>query len=104
MSRFPLWWVLLFVIAAIALPIPNSGRVLAVIFSLLGVGLVLVTYGTAQKNRWGINLEAVNCPRCKQVMPQVRTPRSTSEAMWGGGTCARCGCQMDKWGREVLSA
>ncbi len=77
---------------------------LAVIFLLLGVGLVLVIYGTIRKNRWGINLEPVNCPRCKQPMPQVRKPMSLSQTLWGGGTCVRCGCEMDKWGREIASA
>jgi hypothetical protein len=100
-GRFAPWWVLLFVVAATSLPIPNSGRVLAIVFSLLGVELVLVIYGTIRKNRWGINLEAVSCPRCKQIMPHVRAPRSMSETMWGGGTCERCGCEMDEWGREI---
>ena len=41
-------------------------RELEIIFSVLGVGLVLVIYGTIRKNRWGINLEPVNCPRCQR--------------------------------------
>jgi hypothetical protein len=86
MSIPHLWWVVVFVVAA------------------LGGGLILVIVGTIRKNRWGINLEAVNCPHCKQPMPQVRKPRSMSQAMWGGGTCERCGCEMDKWGRETESA
>jgi len=76
---------------------------LIVVLSLLGVGSVLVIFGTVTKNRWGINLEQVNCPRCKQARPQVRIPATTSQALWGGGTCQRCGCEMDKWGREIVS-
>jgi hypothetical protein len=65
MSIPHVWWVVLFVVAA------------------LGVGLILVIVGTIRKNRWGINLEAVNCPHCKQLIPQVRKPRSMSQAMLG---------------------
>ena len=77
---------------------------LAVILSVLGLGMVLVIYGTVQKNRWGINLEPVNCPRCKEPIPQVRKPKSFSQALWGGGTCETCGCELDKWGREITSS
>jgi hypothetical protein len=76
---------------------------LVAIFSVLGVGVVLVIYGTIRNNRWGINLEPANCPRCKQSVPQVRKPVSLSQALWGGGTCQRCGCEIDKWGREITA-
>jgi len=36
--------------------------ILAVEASVLLVGILLVAYGTVTKNRWGVNLEAVNCP------------------------------------------
>ena len=70
-------------------------------FFVLFVGLMLVVIGTVRRNRWGINLERVSCPRCQQPMPQVRKPKSVSQFLWGGGTCERCGCKMDKWGREL---
>jgi hypothetical protein len=79
------------------------GELLIVTFSILGIGLVLVILGTIRKNRWGINLETVNCPRCGKSMPQIRTPSSPSQALWGGFTCDRCGCNIDKWGRVVAS-
>jgi len=72
-----------------------------VIFGLLGIGMVLVIYGSIAKNRWGINLDPVSCPRCSTPLPQIRQPRNIRQAMWGGGTCAKCGAQVDKWGREV---
>ena len=49
-----------------------------------------------QKGRWGINLERENCPDCGEPMPRIRRPRSIKQALWGGGTCPQCGCEMDK--------
>lgn len=102
-GRFSLWmWVVLvLIIGAIPLPVPCAGRVLAILIALLTVGLVLVAYGTIRKNKWGINLNPVNCPRCNRTVPQIRQPKSTSQSMWGGWTCETCGCEMDKWGREI---
>jgi len=28
-------------------------------------------------------------------------PKTLEQALWGGNTCANCGCVMDKWGRAV---
>jgi hypothetical protein len=64
-------------------------------------GLVAVIYGTFAKNRWGINLGRVSCPRCNTLLPQVRKPRSLQQSMWGGCTCPNCAVEVDKWGREV---
>ena len=74
-----------------------------VVLGLLSVGVVLVVYGTVVKNRWGINLEAVSCPRCSTPLPKVRKPRSLRQAMWGGSSCPACGAEVDKWGREIVS-
>lgn len=73
----------------------------AVIFGVLAAGMVLVVYGTIAKNRWGINLSPVSCPRCNTTLPQVRKPQSSSQAMWGGYTCPNCEIEADKRGREV---
>ena len=75
-----------------------------VIFGILSVGMVLVAYGTIAKNRWGINLKAVSCPRCGTPLPRVRKPQSVRQAMWGGSTCPSCGAEVDKWGRELTPA
>jgi hypothetical protein len=69
--------------------------------ALLVVGGLLVAYGTLVKNGWGINLAQVSCPRCSTPLPRVRQPQNTREYWWGGGTCAKCGTEVDKWGREV---
>lgn len=70
-------------------------------FAILLVVLVLVIYGTAVKNKWGVNLDGSVCPRCRTAMPAIRAPKSTAQWLWGGSTCHNCGCEVDKWGREV---
>jgi hypothetical protein len=74
-----------------------------VIFGLLGIGVVLLIHGTVAKTGWGINLEPVSCPRCHALFPQMREPNNIRQALWGGGTCATCGAEVDKWGREVAA-
>jgi len=78
--------------------------VFLIVFGFLSAGMVLVVYGTIAKNKWGINLGEVSCPRCNKVFPKVRRPQSHRQAFWGGGTCANCGIEVDKWGREVPTA
>jgi hypothetical protein len=65
-------------------------------------GLAAVRNGTAKKTEWGINLGTVYCPRCNAPQPRVRRPQNRRQALWGGSTCS-CGCEMDKWGREITS-
>lgn len=68
---------------------------------LVAAGLGLVVLGTIRRaGRWGINLRRVTCPRCAQPVSAIRAPKTLSQGMWGGATC-RCGCVMDKWGREL---
>jgi hypothetical protein len=74
----------------------------AVIAVVLAVVLGLVIYGTIAKNRWGINFARVSCANCGTPLPRVRAPASATEALWGGYTCPRCGCVMDKWGRRLV--
>jgi hypothetical protein len=76
---------------------------LVVIFGFLVVGIALVAYGTITKNRWGVNLGTVSCPRCKTPLAWVRKPRSIQQAWWGGYACPTCGADVDKWGRELQS-
>jgi hypothetical protein len=68
------------------------------------IGILLVVYGTLVQNGWGINLKSVTCPRCNRGIPSVRKPRSLREVLWGGGTCMNCGCEMDKWGRQITTS
>ncbi len=63
--------------------------------------MVFVIYGTIAKNRWGINLDPVSCPRCHTPFPQIRKPQNIRQSLWGGGTCVKCEAEVDKWGREL---
>lgn len=72
-----------------------------VILWLAGVGMAVVIYGTVTKRRWGINLNGATCPKCGSPAPVFRHPASRRQALWGGWTCAACGIECDKWGREI---
>lgn len=83
---------------------PESGDIGFIVVTLvLVIGIILVVIGTITKNRWGLNFDEVNCPSCNRPMPRIRSPRNLSQILWGGGTCENCGCEVDKWGREVIS-
>jgi hypothetical protein len=73
----------------------------AVVASVALLGILLVAVGTVRRNRWGIHWEPVNCPTCGSRMPHTRQSKSQSQAFWGGWTCVKCGCEMDKWGRLI---
>jgi hypothetical protein len=51
---------------------------------------------------WGINLSKVHCPKCGDPMPRIRKPKNERQRLWGGWTCSKCGCEMDKYGVEVV--
>ncbi len=51
------------------------------------------------RSKRGINLEAVQCPACGERMPAIRLPKDLHQMMWGGWTCPKCECRMDKWGK-----
>lgn len=55
-----------------------------------------------QTGKWGINPQPVACPKCGQTAPRFRRPTSRRQWLWGGWTCSRCGCEMDKYGQQVL--
>ena len=54
-----------------------------------------------RESKWGINLESVRCPACEEQMPVLRVPDSLHQLMWGGWTCPKCDCRMDKWGKAL---
>jgi hypothetical protein len=41
------------------------------------------------------------CPSCGAPQPVIRKPANLRQALWGGWTCARCGSEMDRWGRRI---
>lgn len=74
---------------------------LVAVLGILTAGMLLVVYGSIVKNKWGVNLSPVSCPRCKTPLPSVRKAQTRNQALWGGWTCSSCGAEVDKWGREV---
>jgi hypothetical protein len=94
-------FVLLDILISVMIPDRVMNVVFVVVASLVLLGILLVAFGTATKNRWGINPGSVNCAACGSPVPQVRRPKSLSQARWGGWTCEKCGCEMDKWGRLI---
>ena len=93
--------VVLDILIDVLIPDHVMNVVFVVTMSILLLGILLVAFGTLTKNGWGVNLDPVNCPACGLLMPKVRRPESLKQALWGGGTCAKCGCEMDKWGRLI---
>lgn len=74
-----------------------------VVIALLGIGVVVVIYGTIARNGWGINIKPVSCPNCGTSLPPIRNPQNVRQALWGGWTCPACKADVDKWGREVAT-
>jgi hypothetical protein len=93
--------VLLDILIDVVIPYRVMNVVFVVTMSVLLLGILLVAFGTVTKNRWGINVQPVSCPACGSPMPKVRRPESLKQALWGGGICGKCGCEMDKWGRLI---
>jgi hypothetical protein len=75
---------------------------LAVAVLVIVVVTVIVGAVWPRKGKWGINLSKVACPKCAEPMPVVRKPKNKRQALWGGWTCRKCGCEMDKYGVEVM--
>jgi hypothetical protein len=93
--------VLLDILIGVLIPDRVMNEIFVVTMSVLVPGILLVAFGTVTKNRWDINVEPVSCPACGSPMPKVRRPESLKQALWGGSTCGKCGCEMDKWGRLI---
>jgi len=62
-------------------------------FAVGGVGAAVVLLMLAMSRK------PVKCPSCGREQPKMRTPANMEQAMWGGGTCAGCGAEMDSRGR-----
>ena len=41
------------------------------------------------------------CPNCGSPFPRFRWPKNRRQVLWGGGTCAKCGCEVDRNGRKI---
>jgi hypothetical protein len=77
----------------------SSGTFLIVFLIIVGCG-AFVAWQTRSKGRWGLGTLRANCPRCGTPLPVIRKPASLEQAAWGGWTCPKCGCKVDKFGKE----
>ncbi|HEY1205389.1 MAG: hypothetical protein ABSH46_11820 [Bryobacteraceae bacterium] len=41
------------------------------------------------------------CPDCGELFRRFRKPANRRQALWGGSTCAKCGCEVDRRGRKI---
>jgi hypothetical protein len=74
-----------------------------ILILVIGITLSLVLIDTVrQKGRFGINFNVPNCPNCGQQAPVIRKPKTIRQFLWGGGICAKCGSEIDKWGNEII--
>jgi hypothetical protein len=48
-----------------------------------------------------LKTKKIHCPKCDQVQPKVRKPKNIRQVLWGGNTCSNCGCEMNRFGREI---
>jgi hypothetical protein len=78
----------------------EMGSVILLILIVAG-GVAFLMRGIRARDKTGINIHPVSCPRCGAEFSRVRVPRTMRQALWGGRTCAACGCETDKWGREI---
>ena len=80
-----------------ATSLTNSQIAQIVFLLLLGIyAIYKMTRRSADK--MGINVRRVICPVCGEQQPVVRRPKTFKHAMFGGGICAKCGRDIDKWG------
>jgi ssDNA-binding Zn-finger/Zn-ribbon topoisomerase 1 len=70
----------------------------------LGAGSAFTWQQTKTQGRFGIGKLKAKCPRCGTQLPMIRKPASREEKLWGGWTCPKCGCQVDRYGKERAAA
>ena len=63
------------------------------------VAVVLAVNAIMQKK---INARG-GCPNCGTPVPRYRLPTSFRQSLWGGWTCAECGTDIDRYGKELSS-
>jgi hypothetical protein len=83
-------------------------RIFTILFVIAGTAFYILMFIVVFKvvrdtwrgyGRWGINFHyPYKCPQCDNKLPIIRIPNDFQEGMWGGWTCKRCGCKVDKWG------
>ncbi len=66
---------------------------IGIIGGIIG-GLSVVVYAFMLPQR--------KCPDCGEPLPRSRKPTNKRQAMWGGWTCSKCGCEVDRKGKKVV--
>ncbi len=69
-----------------------QGAIIGAIVGIL-VGIVIAIIGQAMPGK--------ECPKCGEKFPKFRKPANKRQAMWGGATCLKCGCEVDRIGKIV---
>lgn len=41
------------------------------------------------------------CPQCGAQQPVFRVPKDWRQLLFGGWTCKKCGCRMDRTGKKI---
>ena len=41
------------------------------------------------------------CPECGEIQPKFRKPQDLKQALMGGWTCVKCGCEVDGKGNKT---
>lgn len=49
-----------------------------------------------------INLDKVFCPKCNTEQPTLKLADNLRQIIKGGWTCNQCGCEMDRFGKEIV--
>jgi hypothetical protein len=70
----------------------------------VSVGIIGGLVGSLVVLLIGLLMPARVCPNCGAVQPKPRQPRTLKQALWGGYTCANCGCEIDRNGRKTRSS
>ncbi|MEO8002015.1 MAG: hypothetical protein ABI644_09065 [Arenimonas sp.] len=61
----------------------------------LAGGLAVVIYGILQPRK--------TCPKCNQLLPMMRKPKTAREAVLGGWHCPKCNAKIDRKGALISS-
>ncbi len=82
---------------------PNSIMIYVLLALVSLIILLFLIIAWPKSGKMGIHLKGVICPKCKEKAPLVRVPKHLKQMLWGGWTCANCGCEMDKYGNPIDS-
>ena len=81
-----------------ATPLTNN-QIAQIIFLLLILIFAIYKMTRRSSGKMGINIRRVICPVCGELQPIMRRPKTFKQVLYGGGTCAKCGEDIDKWGK-----